>query len=296
MDAFNQAALCDTVAKKDQEEIMREAIVRELWTYPVKSCQGVPAQTLEIKKMGVQGDRSFVLWQDGQLVEQKETPLVASVAATFDREAGTLRFTHASQGEYLHHIRSDGEKLDAKWILDEFKTLDQGDAVAEWLSRAVDKQVRLVSPGETWKVNFPIPQFEGIHGEPKQSFYSASPVSLANQASLDDLNARLEAPIRMDRFRVNLVLDGLDPYEEDHIQSVSNDAVALKNMTAAERCIIIDTDQETGKRTKSGALKALGQYRRKEKKDRFGSGIQFSSYMAVEREGELRVGDRLLIS
>lgn len=275
---------------------MREAIVKELWTYPVKSCQGVPVDHLDINALGVVGDRSFVLWQDGQLVEQKDTPRVASVAARYDRDEGTLHFRHATLGECTHTLCTDGPALDTKWILDEFKTIDQGDDVADWLSRAIDKEVRLVSPGPEWKVNFPIPQFDGIHGEPKQSFFSASPVSFANQASLDDLNERLETPVGMDRFRVNIVVEGLSPYEEDEMTSVGNDAVELRNVTAAERCIIIDTDQATGERTRHGVLKTLGQYRRKPKEDRFGSGIIFSNYMSVTRAGKLHVGDRLVVS
>jgi uncharacterized protein YcbX len=272
---------------------MRQAIVRELWTYPVKGCQGVPADSLEITRMGVTGDRSFVLWREGKLVDQIETPQIASLAVGFDRDAGTLRFEHAEHGAYEHEVRAEGPAREAKWVLDEFVTLDQGDEVADWLSSALDKEVRLVSPGEAWKINFPIPQMQLLHQEPKQRFFSASPVSLANQASLDDLNGRLASPVGMDRFRMNVVVDGLEPYEEDEVASLGNEAVELLQVTAAERCVIVTTDQKTGERPKSDLLKVLGAYRRKKQEDRFGSGIIFGLYLAVGREGILRVGDTL---
>jgi len=272
---------------------MPQAVVRELWTYPVKGCQGVSADSLEITKMGVVGDRGFVLWCDGKLVDQIETPQIASLAVGFDRDAGTLRFEHAAHGAYEHGVRADGPSRDAKWVLDTFETIDQGDPVADWLSTVLGKEVRLVSPGEPWKINFPIPQMQPLHQEPKRSFFSASPVSLANQASLDDLNARLEAPVGMDRFRMNVVVDGLVPYQEDDLVSVGNEAVELRNVTPAERCVIVTTDQKTGERPKSDLLKVLGDYRRKPKEDRFGSGITFGLYMTVGREGTLRVGDVL---
>lgn len=275
---------------------MPEAIVRELWTYPVKGCQGVPAESIEITKMGVMGDRGFVLWREGQLVDQIETPQVASLAVGFDRDAGTLRFEHAAHGGYDHVIRAEGPAREAKWIIDEFQTIDQGDAVADWLSSVLEKEVRLVSPGEAWKINFPIPQMQLLHQEPKRSFFSASPVSLANLASLDDLNGRLEQPVAMDRFRMNVVVDGLDAYQEDELVSLRNNAIELRNVTPAERCVIITTDQKTGERPKNDLLKVLGEYRRKKKEDRFGSGITFGLYMAVHTEGTLRVGDKLATS
>ena len=87
---------------------MQEAIVRELWTYPVKGCQGVAADAIHITKLGIPGDREFVLWKDGKLIDQKETPQVASLSADFDRDAGVLRFRHSEHGVYDHEIRSEG--------------------------------------------------------------------------------------------------------------------------------------------------------------------------------------------
>jgi hypothetical protein len=100
----------------------------------------------------------------------------------------------------------------------------------------------------------------------------------------------------MDRFRMNVVVDGLAPYEEDKLDSLSNEQVELLQVTPAERCIIITTDQKTGERPKSDLMKVLGQYRRKKKEDTFGSGLIFGNYMTVGREGTLRLGDRLVVA
>ena len=274
---------------------MQEVTVRELWTYPVKGCQGVPAETLEIGGMGIVGDREFVIWEDEKLVDQKETPKVASISAQLRRDLGALQFRHEEHGNYDHAIRKEGDSRAAGWVLDKFDTIDQGDAVAEWLSAIVDRPVRLVSAGAPWKINFPIPQMARVHDTPKERFFAASPVSLANQASLDDLNARLETPVGMDRFRMNVTVEGLAPYEEDHLDSLSNDQVELLQVTPAERCVIITTDQKTGERPKNNLMKVLGEHRRKPKEDRFGSGLIFGNYMTVGRAGTLRVGDKLVV-
>ena len=274
---------------------MPEVTVRELWTYPVKGCQGVPAERLEVTQLGIPGDRDFVLWEDGKLVDQKETPRVASLAAEVDAAAGVLRFRHAEHGTYDHDVRSEGATREATWVLDRFETVDQGDAVAEWLSDVLGKAVRLVSAGAPWKIDFPIPQMQRVHQSPKQRFFAATPISLANQASLDDLNERLEAPVPMDRFRMNVIVDGLAAYAEDDLDSLGNDDVELLQVTPAERCVIITTDQVTGERRGNELMKVLGEYRRKPKANRFGSGLVFGNYMTVGREGTLRVGDRLTV-
>lgn len=272
---------------------MSEIRIRALWSYPVKACQGTPQTEIEVTPMGVQGDREFAVWEDGKFVDQKETPQIAAIAARFEDAHRVLCLSHPDRGECRVEVRETGKRLPARWVLDEFETIDQGDEVATWLSAVLDRDVRLVRPGDPWKINFPIPQMKRLHAQPKQRFFAASPVSLANQASLDDLNGRLDAPIPMDRFRVNVVVEGLDAYREDALVSLASDDVELLQVTPAERCVIITTDQRTGARPKSDLMKVLRDYRRKPEEERFGSGLIFGSYMTVAKSGVLRVGDRL---
>ena len=269
---------------------MKEVVVRALWTYPVKGCQAVGSASLEIRSDGIVGDRMFALWRNGELLDAKDTPRVASLSVAFDSARPRLLFQHPEAGTYEHEVSTGGEQREAKWILDQFTTIDQGDEVAAWLTAAIHEDVRLVTVGEAWKINFPIPQMKLLHGEEKRSFFAASPVSLANLASLAELNAQLRAPVSMDRFRMNVVVEGLDAYEEGALTSLENDQVHLLHVTAAERCVIVETDPATGERTKTGLLKHLPQ---KTQDERFGSGRVFGTYLQVEKPGTLRVGDRL---
>lgn len=267
-----------------------EATIRELWTFPVKGCQGVRTDEISVSRLGIPGDRSFALWQDGALVDQKDTPQVAALAARFDAEAGVLEFRHPNHGEFSHRVSTTGEARATRAVLDEFDGIDQGDAIASWLSAAIDKQVRLIAPGDPWRINFPIPQLELLHDEDKQSFFAASPVSLASRESLADLNAKVAAPVPMDRFRMNIVVDGMPAYAEDELATLRAGDVCLEQVVAAERCEIVLTDQKTGARPKSDLLKKM---RQKPKEERFGSGRTFGSYLQVRNAGTLRVGDLL---
>lgn len=273
---------------------MSEVTVRELNVYPVKACQGVPTDEIEISPQGIVGDRVFVLWEDGKLVDQVETPQIGSLGVHWNAEAGTLGFTHAEMGEYVHEVRDAGESRPTEWVLDKFQTRDQGDEAAAWLSSALGKPVRLVDAAEPWQKNIPLDSFKAVHGLSVNQFYSATPVSLSNTASLGELNTRVETPVPMDRFRMNIIVDGLDPWAEDDIVSISSDTVSLSRVDHCERCIITTTDQKTGQRTKSDLLKVLAQYRHRDE-GKFGSGLLFGTYMAVSRPGTLKVGDRLQV-
>lgn len=273
---------------------MAEITVTELNVYPVKGCQSLPVEAVEVTALGFAGDRGFAIWADGKLVEQLHHPQVAALGARWDAADGTLTFRHAACGEYRHAARGSGERRATEWVLDRFDACDQGDEVAAYLSDAVGAPVRLVRATEPWKKNLPLDEFARLHGQPSQGFQSASPVSLANAASLRDLGAKLETPVPMDRFRMNLVVDGLAPWAEDGIDSIGSDAVGLLRVTHCERCPITTTDQRTGVRVKSDLLQVLRAHRYRE--NRFGSGLLFGAYMAVERGGVLRVGDRLRVS
>jgi uncharacterized protein YcbX len=274
---------------------MSDAVVSELSIYPVKGCQGISVDEVEITKTGVVGDRLFMLTRNGERVDQVKTPQMAALAVEWSGDEGRLTFSHPEQGRFDHIARETGSSQATKLALDSFEVRDQGDEVADWLSAALGKKVRLVTPIEPWPKVLPLPQFELIHQTPTERFCAVSPVSLSNAASLDDLNGKLKSPVPMDRFRMNVVVDGLEAYGEDQLVSVASDGVELLRVTVCERCLITNTDQQTGARVKSDLLPTLNKYRRR-KQDRFASGLMFGAYMAVGKEGILRVGDRLTVT
>jgi uncharacterized protein YcbX len=272
---------------------MAKVTVRELNTYPVKGCGGGPVQELVLTEQGIDGDREYsFVGEDGKLVDQKKTPILASISA--ELAEGELVLRHAGQGLYKHQPRLEGKSVPATWVIDQFEGIDQGDEVADWVSRIIDKSVRLIRADKPWTVNFPVPSMKRVHGKPKQKFNGATDVSLTNLASLEALNRNLDVPIGMDRFRTNIVVDGIAAYEEDHMDLVGNDMVEIMQVTPAERCEIITTDQMTGERPQNNILKVLGQTRYKTK-DRFGTGLLFGNYMRVSKPGILRIGDVLAL-
>jgi hypothetical protein len=118
------------------------------------------------------------------------------------------------------------------------------------------------------------------------SFADAFPFLLIAEESLADLDARLAAPLPMDRFRPNLVVTGAAPYAEDAWNRFRIGNVVFHGATRCSRCVVTTTDQATAERGPE-PLKTLASYRR----DADGA-VMFGRNLVHEtKTGRLAVGD-----
>ena len=126
-----------------------------------------------------------------------------------------------------------------------------------WLTRALGEPARLVKVSRDTR-RFANRAYVGERDVPV-SFADAYPLLVCTTASLDALNARLAAPVPMERFRPNLVLDGLAPFAEDSIRAIRIGAVVLRFVKPCTRCSVPSIDQDTGERSTdpAPALKAF---------------------------------------
>jgi uncharacterized protein YcbX len=238
-----------------------------LHVYPVKGCGGLALARADVHVTGLATagvhDREWMV-VDGHaaFVTQRESPRLAQVATTIvDGElalsapdAGTIAIAPRDGGSRAHEVtvwRSNVRGFDA------------GDAAAKWISAFLRKEVRLVRFDGS-KARICNPDYAGDSGA-HTMFADGYPVLVIGQASLDDLNARLagkgERTLPMNRFRPNIVVEGLPPYEEDHADTLECDGVALRMVKPCVRCKVTTTDQATG-RVGVEPLHTLSTYRR----------------------------------
>jgi uncharacterized protein YcbX len=122
---------------------------------------------------------------------------------------------------------------------------DEGDAAARWLSSVLGADVRLVRFDSSHE-RLCNPVFAGDSGA-HTAFADGYPMLVIGDASLAELNGRLTAggseALPMNRFRPNIVLSGLEAYDEDHIDTLEADGVKLKLVKPCTRCQITTTDQ-----------------------------------------------------
>jgi uncharacterized protein len=118
---------------------------------------------------------------------------------------------------------------------------------------------------------------------------------LTNEASLADLNSRLDEPIPMNRFRPNLVVSGFEPFAEDSWRRIKIGENIFHVVKPCSRYIITTTDQETGERRSKEPLKTLAKFRSLYGDGRvfFGQNLIADSLKNASEEGFLRIGDRV---
>ena len=79
---------------------------------------------------------------------------------------------------------------------------------------------------------------------------------VANQASLERLNQALReqghTAVSMDRFRPNVVIDGLAAFAEHGVETLAGDGFALQLRYPRERCVVTTIDQATAVRDPQG--------------------------------------------
>src|SRR6185437_10970495 len=217
--------------------------IQELNIYPLKSARGIPQARVRLAATGFQWDRHWmVVREDGMFLTQRTHPSLTRIMTELTGEA--LVLTGHGLTPLSLPLAPQGPERPVRIWKDSCAGLDQGDEAAAWVSGVLGESVRVVRTPATpdRRAN---PEYAGPAPSPV-AFPDGFPVLVCNRASLDDLNARLPETLPMERFRPNLVLDGLPPFVEDRIESLEIGPILLTLVKPCTRCIIPSTDQRTG--------------------------------------------------
>lgn len=250
----------------------------EIRVHPLKGAAGVALSAVALDRFGPRHDRRWMaVDDDGVFLSQRNTPALALVGTVVDGDTLTL----TAPGLAPLRVPAGRTPRRVRVWRDDVDALDCGDDAAAWLRAALGESARLVHlPDDGERVVDPSYARPGD----RVAFSDAFPFLVIARASLDDLNARLDAPIPMDRFRPNLVIDGAAPYAEDRWRRIRVGSVELDVVKPCARCVVTTTDQRTGERGKE-PLRTLATYRRRE-------GHVWFAWNAIHRTGTaLRVGD-----
>jgi uncharacterized protein YcbX len=231
------------------------ATISQLNVYPIKSCAGIALESARLFSHGLAYDRHWMLVDgEGGFVTQRQLPRLALVTTELSGDALIVRAPgRAALGTPLDAAALDGaRRVQATVWRDTVTALDTGDEAAQWFSDFVGVPLRLVrfDPAAERIANR---QWTGETIAPMR-FADGYPVLVVGEASLGDLNGRLASKgveaIPMNRFRPNLVLAGLEPYEEDYVDTLRIEAdggeVLLRVVKPCARCPIPTIDQATG--------------------------------------------------
>ena len=239
--------------------------VSALTLYPVKSCAGISVQSAKLTESGLSHESVFdrewmVVDENGHFLTQREHPVMARIRPALENATLVLR----SPGFDSVSIALNQDDLHEKARLqvqvwdDTVLAADEGDAIAFWLSEVIGVACRLVRfhPMAIRKAN----NHWTSHQDVATRFADAYPILLTSEASLADLNQRLRnqslAVVPMNRFRPNIVIDGIEAFEEEYAASLtqrrtddndeSKGAICLTPIKPCARCPMPAVDQVTG--------------------------------------------------
>ena len=218
--------------------------ISEIYVYPVKSLAGISLDSAQLNEAGFEYDRQWMVTRpDGSFMTQRNYPQMALVETRVDNN----RLTLSSFGMEPHIVapveKDNCKRINTQVWGDPVQALEHDAQTSEWLSQALGVDCRLVSfPDDEIRQCDPAVSNAGEHTR----FADAFPLLLLSQGSLDDLNARLENPVTMDRFRPNIVVSGCEPLAEDDWKKITVGDVRFAGDTGL--CPLFCTDREPAER------------------------------------------------
>ncbi len=261
-------------------------VVSELYIYPVKSLGGVSLLSSVVTSRGLQYDRRWMLVdENNKFLTQREHPTMALLKTALENDS--ISICHSQDREDF--IKLPLSPAPAPTILvnvweDTCEAQPAVDEINEWFSRKLTIKCKAVYMPESSERKID-PDYS-INENDVTSFSDGYPMLLIGQASLDDLNNRLEIPLPMNRFRPSIVFTGGLPFQEDAMKSFKINDTQFYGVKLCGRCAVTTTNQETAERGKE-PLKTLATYRTINNKVCFGQNI------IGRAGGEIRVGDKI---
>ncbi len=272
--------------------------ISQLVIYPIKSCAGLAVDHAVLTPAGLVhrgvGDREWmVVDPNGQFLTQREFSRMARIVPQVRDGLVSVTFPDmAALPLERRHLPEDATRLVAVWD-DHVIATDCGDVAAAWFTQVIGTPCRLVRFRENVVRSTSTTWTNGVAAEAR--FADGYPLLAVGDASLADLNARLvaagRAAVPMNRFRANLVIDGIDAFEEDYTATFTAGAAVIAPVKPCSRCPIPSIDQATGI-PGPDLLDILGTYRANVRLD---GAICFGMNCIVTAGAgaELRVGQEL---
>lgn len=216
-----------------------------LWIYPVKSCAGHEVPWAQVTpQSGLVGDREWVmLTPDGRQAWMGEFHRMTLIRARLGCDGLVL----GAPGLEDFHVPFEpaGPVAEVKMWNDAAKTMevfpgvDAGDGARDWIAATIGQPFRLVRLGRA--------------GVERQALL---PLHIVSLPSWRELNRRLQAaghaPVELERFRANLLIDGPVPFTEEAYSrmtwhgSAPGQQLEMAVTGRCVRCVMPNIDLATG--------------------------------------------------
>jgi len=278
--------------------------VSELNIYPIKSCANIRVKQAIATELGFENDRiAQVSDQNGKYCtpREKKYAKLFHIKPTLQHNKVVLSAVEADSSFELDLVDGNTKSTIAETIIGPRVVLqDHGDDFSSWLETATGIQgCRLTAIGDGYN--------RAVEVNPDQNDplpFAAPPVSLADEApylltsdsSLADLNKRLTARgqtrVDMRRFRPNIVVSGLKPWQEDSLSKIRIGRVEFHVWQRCGRCVMTTIDRDSLARGPE-PLATLDTFRDRDGQRNFG--MHMVPVAPIAGDNVIRLGDKLEI-
>lgn len=285
--------------------------ISSLHIYPVKSLGGIALERMPLYKRGPVFDREWMLVDDqGLFISQREKSRMALIKCRLEdlsepdkiETARTLCIDVPGYPTIIVPTEQPAENRPDESALTEVKVWNDRclarieEMGREVLSAYLGQDVRLVRMLPEFKRHID-EDYAGKSSADSDNntvgFADGFPLLVISDASLEDLNNKLEIPVEMNRFRPNITVSGATPFAEDswHKVKVAGREISMDIVKPCSRCQITTIDQETADISKE-PLRTLSTFRKQEGKVMFG---QNALLTPVAAGAAIFVQDELLV-
>jgi len=280
--------------------------VSSLHIYPIKSTAGIDLPHAMVNELGLAFDRRFVVNDaSGQCITARTEPKLCLVQTKLTAHGielsadnmPTLILTYEKFSNQYQDVTIWGDNIAGQLCSNEADI---------WFSEYLQRPCQLLFFGQD-SSRKKKPNTERARDV---AFADGYPLLLISQASLDNLNSRLEGKrledshlenkhlsdsqqqaVSMAQFRPNIVIDNCQPFAEDGWQRIRIGEVEFKVSKPCERCIFTTINpQNAEKHPEQQPLRMLKSFRQNHNGE-----VLFGQNLIALNSGRIKAGDKLTV-
>lgn len=272
---------------------MSDITVSQLWIYPIKSLKGINQDKVQLEKRGFRYDRRWMLVDNNnRFISQRQFPKMALIEPELSEFGVSVR---APDMPVLIIPYPDSqlemyEEVEVSCWKDHIKAQHINTAIDNWFSEFLDTDCQLVFMPEDCER---LVDTDFAKNQEVTSFSDGFPELIISEASLEDLNVRVDIKLSMNRFRPNIVIKGCEPYGEDTLGHFKINGIDFYAVKPCSRCVVTTVNPETGVKESKEPLATLATFRKKDHKVFFGQNLLHKLNFVTDNT--ISVGDKLEI-
>ncbi|KAK4824475.1 hypothetical protein QYF61_015873 [Mycteria americana] len=258
-----------------RRRLQRVGTVLSLFVYPVKSCRGVAVRRAQVTPMGLRSgelrDRFWLVTkEDGHMVTARQEPRLVLISVSCENGHLTLDAPEMKKLCLPIKLPRKNRVQNCRVFGLDIQGRDCGDEVAQWITTFLNSEPYRLVHFEPSMVPRKSKDIINLFRTTDEVAYpDCSPVLILSEASLEDLNTRLEKKVKIQNFRPNILVTDCSAFEEDTWEEILIGDAEMKGTVCCASYRLCDPSERHIH--KSSPL--------------------FGRYFAVDKIGTIQVGD-----